>query len=700
MVTFLEELAESRKRAEEAVRNGESGPRLRSRSRTRNEVNNQSQEREEAEEVLEEFIVEEELECRNEEDIKFVENYHENPSGTTAETTNTGTSAGLICPFGPVRMEKESTEASSELSEEEENGEKGTTNVRPPSQIHTPNPRSTVVRVQQNHPAKPRHTRAMSDTLKYHAQLLRNNTTSVFYSSNRGYHKEECQIPVRDKNKNPILIRITRGNFFADTHLESKNRWWGAIVDTFNRNKVMLRRTMLAAFEAMYGHIPFDPESESDRGRQKTRSQPQVEKNRPRTASLIVDDEPRQRQKEPNRSPATVEIRPPVQRSAVCEPIQSQPNPRPVMPEVMKSKGKSTSKEEEDTGNPEEDITFVDDQQLPNNSLLKLSHCFHQRMTKLKSFVPLTVFNMDWIDRDSEKASQKKVKTVKELQEGDDTMTYSGLVPKDELLLNYGDWLDHMDLFIRYVDEYYNMPRCAKNFRKHKLNVIEIQRSTSCWMVALRYCIKVRKLVMQFRQKDGKRVMSNARILHKDILRAAKDKAEAMGERSQTENPYVTSSETPDLLGSRERSLIKREFAAANQNGGSSGGNWRGNSYEGGKRGNKFQKNVSHQNNQRGNVRGGNQPYSGAGSQYGRGLHNLPYHPLNNQYNRQPSFHYQPYAYSSHGAQSFNHGNAVAGPSESGNQVAIVPKTGTSGPSNQSGALAIVQRNNANKHQW
>ncbi|EGG05472.1 uncharacterized protein MELLADRAFT_88021 [Melampsora larici-populina 98AG31] len=377
----------------------------------------------------------------------------------------------------------------------------------------------------------------------------------------------------------------------------------------------------------------------------------------------------------------------------------------PVVPEnAIKSKGKSVEKEGDEVANPEEEITYVDDQQLRNNSLLKLSPCFHQKMTKLKAYVPLTVFNLDWIDRDCEKANQRKVKTVKELQEGDDTMTYSGLQPKDELLLSYGEWLDHMDLFIRYVEEYYNMPKCAENFRKHRQNVIDIRRSTSCWMIALRYCIKVRKLVMQFRLIAGKRVMSNAGVLHEDILRAAKDKVDSSGERSHAENPYVAVAETPEPSSAKERSLIKREFAAANQNGNGSGGSWRNNrgeDHHGGKRGKaKYHKNNNRNDRQSYRDR---ENTHGSGHPYAKGQANFGFQPFTGQYHTQPQFQYQPYTpyssypYASGGNQGFNQGNTIAGPSEPNNQLAIVPKPNASGSGGQGGALAIVHRNNTNK---
>ncbi|EGG01467.1 uncharacterized protein MELLADRAFT_92156 [Melampsora larici-populina 98AG31] len=452
---------------------------------------------------------------------------------------------------------------------------------------------------------------------------------------------------------------------------------------------------MLNAFRATYGYVPYEPEAEVPRGRTIIREAPRVTLRWPRTASLIADGE--SVRDEPAKSLTSKKTHtelsdPATRRTPMAEQV-TRPTPEPQ--QTQKKAEKATAKESDDLANPEDKITFVDDQQLPNNSLLKLSHCFHTKMTKLKAFVPLTVFNIDWIDKDAEKASQRKVKTVKELQEGDDSMQYSGLTPKDELLLTYGDWLDNMDLFIRYVDEYYNMKTCAENFKKHRQNVIDIRRSTSCWTIALRYCIRVRKLVMQFRFKDGKRVMANAGLIHEDILCAAKDKADALGKRSYLDNPYVGVNEAHEQALTKEKSLIKREFAAANQSQSQSQNGWKNNGESphlgGGKK--RYPK-----NNNKGFKRNGNNHHANHGNSFGRDHRTFPQYPSQQHsvpYN--PYHAYQPYPYTHGTNQNFIQGGAGAGPSEPSNQLAIIAKPAVNGSGNQSGALAIVHRNNGNK---
>ncbi|EGF97677.1 uncharacterized protein MELLADRAFT_84539 [Melampsora larici-populina 98AG31] len=309
---------------------------------------------------------------------------------------------------------------------------------------------------------------------------------------------------------NPFYIKLAVASQPKSTGYQARDLWWKSIVGTYADNKLEVGRLMLKAYKAAYGVVPYDLE-DLRAAKCEDVEQPLEHQNerpkRQRTASLIAGND------EPSR------------------PEKSEEQPRLEKPQKRE-------REIRDLVDPESDIVFVD-KQFSNSNLLQLSSGINKRMTKLQSYVPLTVFNMEWIDADSQKASNKKTKSLKELQE-EESATYTGLTPKEELLLTYGDWIDAIDLFIRYVEEQYHMKTCAKMLKEHKKNVIEIRRSTGCWMIALRYCMKVRQLVMQVRiGESGKREMCRAGVLHEDILRAAKDKAESLGERSFAENPYA-----------------------------------------------------------------------------------------------------------------------------------------------------------------
>lgn len=67
-------------------------------------------------------------------------------------------------------------------------------------------------------------------------------------------------------------------------------------------------------------------------------------------------------------------------------------------------------------------------------------------------------------------------------------------LPQD-LLMEYVDFNDLADLFIEYVD-LYGWDLHAKRFIELKDCTINLKRTTNCWMLALRYFLKVLEGVM------------------------------------------------------------------------------------------------------------------------------------------------------------------------------------------------------------
>ncbi|EGG12221.1 uncharacterized protein MELLADRAFT_89317 [Melampsora larici-populina 98AG31] len=471
---------------------------------------------------------------------------------------------------------------------------------------------------------------------------------------------------------------------------------------------------MLEAFRMTYGYVPFEPEEPRGRRLNRNTEQNRHLDQRPRTESLIQDEDPAEeftgdepdqtnRDKRNLKETSGISSRPEDRarrsQAVTTTPRSSTPTAREALPTIKSKKRKElpakslSGTEEEDLSDPEKEIVFVDDQELSNNNLLKLSNSFHQRMTNLTAFVPLTVFNADWIERDVEKAGLKKLKSVKELQEGDDIPTYSGLTPRDELLLT-----------------------CAI--------VVDIRRTTSCWMIALRYCIKVRKLVMQNRLGwDKKRQMSNAGILHNDILRAAKDKAEALGERAYQENPYASSSGEPEQTSSRDRNSFKRDLPGLfNDN-----NHWKS---SGSRRNNKNKNNHSqrNENNINNNNNAKRMPWYKDNNNWRDNNNHNAYHSNQQPHRSQNNNNFQqgggfyganfpsygmppngygfgthqpsPYGTGTYGSAytpSYTHGSSTHA-SEPQNQLTVVSKPGGN---NQGGALAIVNRQSGgNKQNW
>ncbi|EGF99504.1 uncharacterized protein MELLADRAFT_68589 [Melampsora larici-populina 98AG31] len=194
MVTLAEELAQSRRLAEIALINGESGPSTRNRSRNREDANNTDQPY---------------VDYTHEDDDDPQNDFNEPPENTSGDES--------------ARSAK-STQ----------------TNPRA-------DPREGVER------------------------LPRRETTE----------EEESVQGVINAERDPN----------QDAMLESRNSWWRTIVNAYDNHDPLLGRTMLHAFCATYGQIPFD--LEESRGRRENRD---AELNhhrdrRPQTESLIQDDE-------------------------------------------------------------------------------------------------------------------------------------------------------------------------------------------------------------------------------------------------------------------------------------------------------------------------------------------------------------------------------------------------------------------------
>ncbi|KAH9813660.1 hypothetical protein DFH28DRAFT_896056 [Melampsora americana] len=307
-----------------------------------------------------------------------------------------------------------------------------------------------------------------------------------------------------------------------------KERWWALIEFAFDTKQDSLAREMLRGFNLMYG----DSQDEDCQNvcMKQGRSPKRFLNERPRTESLIVGDD--------NEEEEIVVVR-------SGEEERNKDRHRQQIVEERQVKGsekggrrgsitRERAEEELEEGEETEGgITYRIGKPINNSSLLPLTPYFEIRMRTLKAYIPLTVFDASRIERDQRATGKKKIKTLKELQEDDSSATYPGLVPNEELLMTYGFWVNAMDLFIRYLEKEYERPKAAKIFLRHKENVVMIKRTTKCWMVALRYDMKVRK------GGDGRKTMEDAGYLHEDLLREAKEDADAAGERCYTDNPYV-----------------------------------------------------------------------------------------------------------------------------------------------------------------
>lgn len=136
-------------------------------------------------------------------------------------------------------------------------------------------------------------------------------------------------------------------------------------------------------------------------------------------------------------------------------------------------------------------------QGIEAHGLVALSKYFAAKMTALDSYIPLSVFNTQWLRQDLLQQSLRK-RSVKEKLED----SYIGLTVPLEWKMTFGEWVVAFDLFITYL-EYYGWKELAVKFRGHKENVFAVKRENSNWPVAFRYDLAVRTAVMTFRLPDG-----------------------------------------------------------------------------------------------------------------------------------------------------------------------------------------------------
>lgn len=136
-------------------------------------------------------------------------------------------------------------------------------------------------------------------------------------------------------------------------------------------------------------------------------------------------------------------------------------------------------------------------QGIEAHGLVALPKYFAAKMTTLDAYIPLSVFNTQWLRQDLLQQSLRK-RSVKEKLED----TYIGLTVPLEWKMTFGEWVVAFDLFITYL-EYYKWGELATKFRGHKENVFAVKRENSNWPVAFRYDLAVRMAVMTFRLPDG-----------------------------------------------------------------------------------------------------------------------------------------------------------------------------------------------------
>lgn len=159
---------------------------------------------------------------------------------------------------------------------------------------------------------------------------------------------------------------------------------------------------------------------------------------------------------------------------------------------------------------------------------------------KLRSYVPLTLFNTALLESlyDEEGENKSATKTSK----------LKSSLKNLERQLTYGDFIEMSDLEERYAREIYGLETYADYVAKHKKIVSDLKKTYNCWMIGLRYHLKVRTVIFRRRKlikskvkgktilKDKVKIPNGLQPL---VERQARHDADRAGDLQYVDNPYA-----------------------------------------------------------------------------------------------------------------------------------------------------------------
>lgn len=128
---------------------------------------------------------------------------------------------------------------------------------------------------------------------------------------------------------------------------------------------------------------------------------------------------------------------------------------------------------------------------------------------KLRSYVPLTLFNTALLEsfHDEEVDPRQRDKSAKS----------KSSLKALELQLTYGDFIEMCDLEERYAREIYGLETYADYVIKHKKIVSDLKKTYNCWMIGLRYHLKVQTVI--FRRRKLMKSKVKGRTVLKDKVK-------------------------------------------------------------------------------------------------------------------------------------------------------------------------------------
>lgn len=180
-------------------------------------------------------------------------------------------------------------------------------------------------------------------------------------------------------------------------------------------------------------------------------------------------------------------------------------------------------------------IIVLDDSKEMDKSLPHLSPVLLVYLQTFKAYIPLSVFDRTFLVEDGNAWQTRKAPSAAKIMEGGATVkVYGNEPPMEELTMQYEQWLDAMTLFIKYVRQE-GWETQAERFEGHKVVVMELREKIG-WMVALRYCVRVRQGLM--RMTVDKKIYNITKI-QSVILDEVKQTCENNNERAYRTNPYA-----------------------------------------------------------------------------------------------------------------------------------------------------------------
>lgn len=181
------------------------------------------------------------------------------------------------------------------------------------------------------------------------------------------------------------------------------------------------------------------------------------------------------------------------------------------------------------------EVTDFESADLPD-----LPEKWDKNFSKLRSYVPLSLFKSALLDSYYDDELDQKTKDKSELSKTSLKLA--------ERQLTYGDFIEMCDLEERYAREIYGLETYADYIVKHKKIISDLKKSYNCWMIALRYHLKVRTVIFRRRKLIKSKVKGKTALkdkvkipngLQPSVEQQARHEADRAGDLQHVDNPYA-----------------------------------------------------------------------------------------------------------------------------------------------------------------